>query len=50
MRNPPERKTVRIGVRLDQAELDKLRALCAGRRISDVVRGLILRAKEIDNT
>ena len=50
MRNPPERKTGRIGVRLDQSELSKLERLRAGRQISDVIRSLIAKAKEIDET
>jgi hypothetical protein len=50
MRNPSERKTGRIGVRLDQDELSKLERLRSGRQISDVIRSLIAKAKEIDET
>ncbi len=42
----PCKNVDRIGVRLDKDELSRLQRLAAGRRISDVIRMLILKETE----
>ena len=42
----PSKNIKQVGVRLDPSELDKLERLRAGRRISDVIRMLILKETE----